>query len=170
MEIKTLGEVCEFKNGKGIKKENFINGEYPVIGGGQKPYRYHNEYNCIENTILCSSSGAYAGFISKYYKKVWASDCFSIIIKNSNIINNSYLYYYLKSFQDKIYELQSGSVQPHIYSKDLSNIKIPIPSLEVQQELIEYLDFNNDLIKTLEKENEMNKNNAERFMKQVLYK
>jgi hypothetical protein len=87
--VKTLGEVCDFQNGKGIKKGALVEGEYPVIGGGQKPMGFHNEYNTCENTILCSSSGAYAGFISKYNKKVWASDCFSIIPKNS--INKEYL-------------------------------------------------------------------------------
>ena len=138
--VKTLGEVCNFKNGKGIKKDTLIEGEYPVIGGGQKPMGFHNEYNAGENTILCSSSGAYAGFISKYDKKVWASDCFSIIPKN-NSINNTYLYYLLKTIQDKIYKLQTGTAQPHIYSKDLQNIKIPIPSLERQQEIVKYLDF-----------------------------
>ena len=138
--VKTLGEVCNFKNGKGIKKDTLIEGEYPVIGGGQKPMGFHNEYNADENTILCSSSGAYSGFISKYDKKVWASDCFSIIPKN-NSINNTYLYYLLKTIQDKIYKLQTGTAQPHIYSKDLQNIKIPIPSLERQQEIVKYLDF-----------------------------
>jgi len=138
--VKTLGEVCNFKNGKGIKKDTLVEGEYPVIGGGQKPMGFHNEYNADENTILCSSSGAYAGFISKYDKKVWASDCFSIIPKN-NSINNTYLYYLLKTIQDKIYKLQTGTAQPHIYSKDLQNIKIPIPPLEKQQEIVKYLDF-----------------------------
>ncbi len=138
--VKTLGEVCNFKNGKGIKKDTLVEGEYPVIGGGQKPMGFHNEYNADENTILCSSSGAYAGFISKYDKKVWASDCFSIIPKN-NSINNSYLYYLLKTIQDKIYKLQTGTAQPHIYSKDLQNIKIPIPSIDKQQEIVKYLDF-----------------------------
>jgi len=138
--VKTLGEVCKFKNGKGIKKDTLVEGEYPVIGGGQKPMGFHNEYNADENTILCSSSGAYAGFISKYNKKVWASDCFSIIPKN-NSISNTYLYYLLKSIQDKIFKSQSGAAQPHVYSKDLQNIKIPIPPLEKQEEIVKYLDF-----------------------------
>ena len=136
----TLGEVCDFKNGKNITKEYLIDGEYPVVGGGQKPMGYHNEYNTNENTILCSSSGA-AGFISKYHKKVWASDCFSIIPKENSNINSIYLYYVLKFMQDKIYNMQSGSAQPHIYSKDLQTIKIPIPSLEKQTQIVEYLDY-----------------------------
>jgi type I restriction enzyme S subunit len=167
-EIKTLGCICEFKNGKGIKKENLIDGEYPVIGGGQKPMGLHNEYNTDENVILCSSSGAYAGYISKYNKKVWASDCFSIKPNNNNI-NNNYLYYLLKlSLQDNIYKLQTGTAQPHIYSKNLENIKIYIPSLERQSELIIYLESNDNLIKQLENEIINNKTQAKLFLSSII--
>lgn len=164
--IKTLANVCNFKNGQGIKKDTLIEGEYPVIGGGQKPMGIHNEYNANENTILCSSSGAYAGFISKYDKKVWASDCFSIIPKN-NSINNTYLYYFLKNIQDNIYKLQTGTAQPHIYSKDLQNIKISVPSIERQKEIIEYCQYNDNLIKQLEKEIENNNNIAKSFITNI---
>jgi type I restriction enzyme S subunit len=167
VEIKTLGEVCEFQNGKSIKKEDLINGEYAVIGGGQKPMGYHNKYNIDENIILCSSSGAYSGFISKYNIKVWISDCFSIKPIDINL-NNSYLYYYLKTIQKKIYKLQTGAGQPHVYSKDLSKIKIPIPSLEVQNKIVENLDYNNEIISNLEKEIELNKMKAEELFKQIL--
>jgi type I restriction-modification system DNA methylase subunit len=142
--VKTLGEICEFKNGKGIKKDKLIEGEYPVIGGGQKPMGFHNEYNVLENVILCSSSGAYAGYISKYNKKVWASDCFSIKPKNK-MIDNNYLYYALKlSFQDAIYKQQTGTAQPHIYSKNLESLKIPIPSIDRQKEIVNQIDEVNE--------------------------
>ena len=166
--VKELGEVCNFKNGKGIKKDTLIEGEYPVIGGGKKPMGFHNEYNTNENTILCSSSGAYAGFISKYDKKVWASDCFSIIPKEYSLIDNNYLYYVLKTIQDKIYKTQSGAAQPHIYSKDLQNNKIPIPSLECQQEIVKYCEYNDALIKQLETEIENNKKQAQQFITSIV--
>ena len=162
--VKTLGEVCNFKNGKGIKKDTLIEGEYPVIGGGQKPMGFHNDYNTKENTILCSSSGAYAGFISKYDKKVWTSDCFSIIPKDVLTIDNNYLYYLLKTIQDKIYKTQSGAAQPHVYSKDLQELPIAIPSLDKQQEIVEYCEYNDTLIKQLEKEIENNKKQAQQFI------
>jgi restriction endonuclease S subunit len=167
IENKTLGELCEFQNGKGIKKDSLIEGEYPVIGGGQNPMGFHNKYNTNENVILCSSSGAYAGFISKYNKKVWASDCFSIIPKD-NSLNNNYLYYLLKIQQDKIYKTQSGSAQPHVYSKDLQEFKILIPTLEKQKEIVDYLDFNNNLINNLNKEIENNKKQGETFFNMFL--
>ena len=47
----------------------------------------------------------------------------------------------LKTIQYKIYKLQTGTAQPHVYSKNLQNIKIPIPSIERQQEIVKYLDL-----------------------------
>lgn len=166
--VKTLGDVCEFKNGKSIKKDRLVEGEYPVIGGGKKPMGLHNEYTVDENVILCSSSGAYAGFISRYNKKVWASDCFSIKPKNK-MIDNNYLYYALKLiFQDAIYKQQTGTAQPHIYSKNLESLKIPIPPLERQKEIVKYCEFNDTLIQQLEKEIKHNKEQANLFISSII--
>lgn len=153
--IKTLGEICEFKNGKAIKKDLLIKGSYPVIGGGQKPMGYHNAYNTDENVILCSSSGAYAGYISRYDTKVWASDCFTIKLVSSfaGIILADYIYYTLKlCLQQDIYNLQTGTAQPHVYSKNLLNIKIPIPPIERQREIVRQIVTLNDETKKLEEQ------------------
>lgn len=169
--VKTLGEMCDFKNGKGIKKDALIEGIYPVIGGGKKPMGLHNKYNTDENTILCSSSGAYAGFISKYDSKVWASDCFSIIPKDDTInidVDNTYLYYALKTIQDEIYKLQTGMAQPHVYYKDLQDIKMLIPSLKHQKEIVEYCEYNDVLTKQLEGEIENNIKQARQFIMSII--
>lgn len=160
---KTLGEVCVSKNGKGIKRESFTKGEYPVIGGGKQPMGTHGQFNVEENVILCSSSGAYSGFISRYNTKVWASDCFSIIPKD-NSLDNDYLYYTLKYMQEAIYKLQSGAAQPHVYSKDLLSVKIPIPSLEKQMAIVEYCKRNTALITALKKEIRRNEKQARLFL------
>lgn len=157
VEYKSLGDICEFKGGKQLSKECFLDGQYPVIGGGQQPTGFHDKFNRPENTILCSSSGAYAGFISKYHSPVWASDCFSLHPVQK--LNNNYLYYYLKNIQEKIYDYQSGSAQPHVYPKSIEDVEIPIPSLEIQQQLVDVLDnqysiikANKELIKMYEKQ------------------
>jgi type I restriction enzyme, S subunit len=140
IEIKTLGEVCTFKNGTSITKDKLIKGDYPVIGGGQKPLGYHNEYNVIENTILISKDGAYAGYISKYNSKIFVSNHGIYIEIINNIILKDYIYYYLKSIQNKIYTLQFGAGQPGIKKEQLELLEILIPSIEKQEEIVKYLD------------------------------
>lgn len=140
-EWKKIGDVCNFKNGKQLSKKDYIKGDYYVIGGGQTPSGKHNTFNRNKNSILCSQSGSYAGFISRYDTPIWASDCFSIEPINKNIINENYLYYYFKNvIQDNIYKLQKGGGQPHVYSSNLSLLKLPIISIEKQTGIVQYLD------------------------------
>lgn len=140
-EWKKLGEVCNLIGGKQLSKKNFVEGEYFVIGGGQTPTGKHNSFNKEANTILCSQSGSYSGFISRYNTPIWASDCFSIHSKNKDIMNENYLYYYLKmALQENIYKLQKGAGQPHVYPNDVVTLSLPIPSIEIQNQVVQILD------------------------------
>jgi type I restriction-modification system DNA methylase subunit len=140
-EIKNLGDICELKRGKILTLSQLIDGKYPVIGGGQKPMGYHNEYNRNSNTILISQSGSYAGYVSIYQEKVWASDCFSIEPIDITILTQKYLWYYLKYNQKNIYKLQHGNGQPHINTTDMTIFKIPVPSLDIQEEIIKRIEL-----------------------------
>ncbi len=170
--IKILNDVCELKNGQNITKDKLINGIYPVVGGGQKPLGYHNEYNVEENSILISKDGAYAGFVSKYSDKVYVSN-HGIYISSfkNNMIMKNYLYYYLKLIlQEKIYKLQTGTAQPGVNKEQIAKLKIQIPPLEKQKEIIEYCEFNDKLIEQVEKSIEMNKLMAKNFMDSIIKK
>jgi len=133
--IKPLGELCNFRPGKQLSKSNFKTGIYNVIGGGKKPVRLHNEFNKNKNTILCSSSGS-AGLISKYKDEVWASDCFSIHSNNNEVLNEEYLYFYLKNIQESIYKLQTGVAQPHTYPKTIRSLQIPLLPIKEQMNIV----------------------------------
>jgi len=161
--VKTLGEVCQIKCGNhSTKKYNFIEGDYLIIGGGKQPIGKHNEYNCDENTILCASHGT-AGYISMYPVKTFLTMAFAFI-ENKILINKMYLYYYLKSIEEHLISLGKGTAQPCISREKLKSIKIPIPSLELQREIVKYLDYNDTLVKQLEKEIENNKKQAQQFI------
>lgn len=138
VEWKKLREVCEFKRGNTITKKNAIEGNIPVIAGGQKPAYYHNVSNREGITITVAGSGAYAGYVSYWNQPIFLSDAFSI--ESNNELDKRYLYHWLLDNQYKIYELKKGSGVPHVYSNDLANFEIPIPSLEIQQEIVEILD------------------------------
>jgi type I restriction enzyme S subunit len=131
-----LKDICDFKNGKALKKDDIVEGPYPVVGGGFKPMGHHNAFNTNENTILCSSSGSSAGYISKYPSKVWASDCFSLSPNKMIEVNNNYLFLFLKQNQDIIYAMQTGLAQQHVYARDLSKMLVPLPSLQKQEEIV----------------------------------
>lgn len=150
VEWKKLGEVCEFKRGQTITKNKVVQGDVPVIAGGQKPAYYHNKSNREGITIAIAGSGAYAGFVSYWDNPIFLSDAFSI--EPNNQLNIRYLYHWLLSKQNKIYELKQGSGIPHVYGKDLSRFEIPIPSLETQEKIVKILDKFTNYVTELQSE------------------
>jgi hypothetical protein len=128
-----LNNLATIQYGELLTPRTFIDGPYPVVGGGSKtPKRFHHEYNRDENTILCLNLGKNAGYVSLSDTKVWSSTSVAIIPNNS-MIDNKYLFYYLQSIQDNIYKLQDNNGIPFISSEKLSNIYISVPSLEKQR-------------------------------------
>ena len=159
-----LGDVCEFKNGQNITKKKMVKGDYKVIGGGQKEFGYHNKYNINENTIIISKDGAYAGYVSKYPEKIFVSNHGIYISKiYENIVNENYVYKYLKSVQSMIYELQTGVGQPGINIHQLNTLKIPVPPLNIQEEIINKLDEIETNIKTIRERNKQIEKEKEFF-------
>lgn len=130
-----LGEICIIERGTSITKRDIIDGNIPVIAGGQSPAYYNNTFNRKGAVITVSGSGAYAGFINFFEEPIFASDC-STIQPNSPGVNIKYVYHCLKARQDRFYKLQSGMGQPHVYAKDIKPFEIPLPPLHIQEEIV----------------------------------
>ena len=165
IETKTLGEVCKVNQGTYIKTDMKINGEYPVYGGGNVSY-YINQYN-REDEIIVAKDGISADCVRYEKNKFflnhhgWTIHCYELIIKK-------YIYYYLVLIQPKLLSIAKGAAQLGINQENFYKLEIPIPSIEKQKEMVEYLDFNENLISQLEKEIENNKKQAELFMAKCL--
>ena len=146
-EWKTLGEVCEFKRGKSITKKDTIEGDIPVIAGGKKPAYFHNQSNRTGETIVISGSGAYAGFVTWWEKPIFVSDAFTVEPKDTLL--PKYCFYFLKNQQEQLHKLKSIGGIPHVYSKDVSPLQIPIPPLEEQARIVAILDNFETLVNSL---------------------
>jgi restriction endonuclease S subunit len=141
--VKTLGEVCEIQNGKRIVKGQVETGEYPVLGGGGFTSFYTNEYSREGKTCKISREGMSLHncvmlLNEKYYLN---SQAFTIKSKNETIVIDEYLWYYLDNNKEQVFKCGRGTAQKAIDIDEFKSIKIPIPSLERQQEIVKYLDF-----------------------------
>ena len=87
-------------------------------------------------TVTVSASGAYAGFVWYHDYPIWASDC-NVLRATKGV--TKFLYFTLKAMQYRVYALQSGGAQPHVYSKDMKNLHILWPSTEEQQQIADTL-------------------------------
>lgn len=133
--FRKLEDICNIVKVHSFNINILDNGMYPVINAGQNQVGFYNEYNINEHIIVCSLVGNNAGFINKYGTKIYAKNCFTIVPKDIGI-NNIYLYHILKLYQEKIYNLRTGVVIQSIKKESLEDILIPVPSIQVQLEIV----------------------------------
>lgn len=143
-----LCDIAKISKGKALSSKDLKAGNFPVVAGGKSSPYSHAEYT-HENVITVSASGAYAGYVAYYGYKIWASDCSVVEAdKNSDI---KFIYQLMMLNQQKIYSLQSGGAQPHIYPKDLNSLKIEFPTKEEQKKISSVLSILDDDVETLQR-------------------
>ena len=117
-----VGDYITPRRGKVLLSKDAIPGCVPVIAGGLVPATYHNVSNTAAPVLTISGSGANAGYINIWYDSVWSSDSSYI---DSDMTSNVYFWYaFLKSRQQDIFDIQTGSAQPHIYPKHIAELSI----------------------------------------------
>jgi len=144
-----FGEQILVEKGKALTKKQMSNGDYPVVAGGQSYATFHNQFTHDAKTITISSSGAYAGFVWFHDYPIFATDCNVITAIGSKSIIE-YFYYAIKIQQNRLYNLQSGGAQPHIYEKDIATLEILIPTATRQRKVAHILNKAQKEIDSLE--------------------
>jgi type I restriction enzyme S subunit len=183
--VKTLGEVCNFQNGYSFKstdyeKQNDTNIGILQIKSIQNGFIDENKiteyieenkkyktFEIQEGDILIALSGATTGKIGIYnlQQKSYLNQRVGKINAKTGICQKYIYYWYVCcNIDETVLDLAQGTAQPNISTNDIANIKIPIPSLERQKEIVEYCEYNDTLIKQLEKEIENNKKQAQQFI------
>jgi type I restriction enzyme S subunit len=171
--VKTLGEVCDID--KNVLKHSTEygkpKGKYKFHTGGIRTDLYVDKYDIEDMYIIqnrTNGSGKCNLFLDKNFSL--AKQTMVYRSNNKNEITTKYIYYYLLNNINILEDGFIGANHKNISHEYLQNIKIPIPSLERQQEIVEYCDFNDILIKQLEKEIENNKKQADIFIKSTIKK
>ena len=139
VEYKYLADVVTIKRGvRLIKKELKDKAKYPVYQNSLIPLGYYDDYNCEANKTLIITAGA-AGDIVYSNTKFWAADdCFYFIC--NRYIDDKFLYYVLMSQQRGIYSKVRKASIPRLPRIVIEKIKLPVPPLEVQREIVRILD------------------------------
>jgi type I restriction enzyme S subunit len=146
-----LGASHTFNRGRWIKAGLLKSGNFPVVTSSQRVTEYHNEFNRDGETVVVSSSGAYAGYVSFWDGPIYLSNAFSVDIVNTLLLPK-FTYYVLKNMQQRLHDLANGAGVPNIYGKDIENIPIPVPPIEIQREIVRVLDTFSKLEAELEAE------------------
>ena len=165
--VKTLAEVCTIDYGTRIVKKNNTEGEYPVYGSGRATSSTET-FNREGFNILIGRFALSLECVRFVNQKIFLNDSGLTIKPKTDIILHKYIGYYLLHNQNIIYNCARGTAQKNLEMNIFKTIKIPIPSLKIQEEIVEYCEYNDNLIKQLEKEIENNKKQAQQFIASII--
>lgn len=152
VEWKELGNICTVKTGKGINK-NFIQanpGEFPVVNSGKDPLGFVNIFNTVDDPIGITSRGAGVGYVSWNEGNYFRGNLnYSATIKDKSKLSARFLYFYLKNNSVEIEKLCTFNGIPALNKENLEKLTIPIPPLEIQEEIVKILDKFTDYVTEL---------------------
>lgn len=188
-EIKTLGEIGNFRKGKGIAKKDLTVDGYPCVLYGE----LYTQYSELISDIISKTNIDPANSVEGYYNDVLIPSsgetaydiaCASSLLVDkvliggdTNIfrpkkdINGAYLSYSINSIlKDRLSKLAQGSSVYHLYSDPLSKFSVIIPPLKEQQKIAEILSKVDEQIKKTEQLIEKTKELKKGLMQQLFTK
>jgi type I restriction enzyme M protein len=177
--VKTLGEICkDISTSKNIPSSERVNGNFRFFTCSREEST-HNEYHYDGTFIIHGSRGSTIKesiFMTNNEKFAIGTSMFISEVKNKNECISKYIYYYLRLNQSIFSKYINGPAIPMISKSNYYDIKIPIPSLERQLEIVKYLDFiyekanktSNEKIAELKQLNEFCLNNQKIFGENVV--
>ena len=172
-----LGDICELNSGKFNSNEMDNNGDIPFYTSSAKnPVGKHSKFSFNhEQYILITTAGGSQSDIDgnhgmgKVYlvngKTACRSTVNAITLKCPNI-SYSYLYYYLKFNRIYINKLANFTTNLGVIPKvKLLKFKIPLPSLEVQQQIVDELTLVEESTTTIQTRLDQLKREKEQYRK-----
>jgi type I restriction enzyme S subunit len=189
VEMKSLGEVCSFRNGYAFKSGKFKETGLPIIRitnisnnnidledckyFDTSDYRGGNftDFAIIKGDILIAMSGATTGKVGvyKYSYTSYLNQRVGKFMPDLEKLDKRFLYHYLLGKNQEIYILAGGGAQPNLSStKLMSELYIPIPSKEEQLRIVTILDQFEASIANLEAQLKEREKQYEYYRNQLL--
>ena len=128
-------DVLEIKNGKNQKAVENPKGQYPIYGSGGV-MGYADDYICEADTVVIGRKGSINNpiYVSEPF---WNVDTAFGLSAKRNILLPRYLFYFCKKLNFE--ELNKTVTIPSLTKSDLLKVKIDLPEISIQQEVIDKL-------------------------------
>lgn len=160
LQIKKLGDICEFQNGFAFKSSEYVDSGFFVMRIGnvqdgyislsdpkyiKKSYKSFEKFILQSGDILISLTGnvGRVGVInSNHLPSVINQRVARVVLKSDNFVQKQFLLYFLKSayFKEELINVGHGAAQQNISTRDIENLEIPLPSFQEQKRIVKVLD------------------------------
>ncbi len=166
-----LKYLCFMKSGKNITTIDIVfektsKNRYPVYGANG--FRgYYNSYTNCGSYCIVGRQGALAGNVHFVSGKFWATDHAVVCYSYQNTYSN-YLYYLLFSMNLNQYAFDTAA-QPGLSVEKISNLRVVIPPIEEQEEIVTYLDSKCSEIDSIIENKKQQLELLEEYKKSIIY-
>lgn len=152
VEYKTIKESVGLNRGRRLTKNELLDdGMYEVYHGSKDtPLGLYNQYNAPRNTTIVVNTGGIGG-VKFLENEFWCSDG-SFWLGQSDDIKPKYLYYCLSGYEKYFASKKRIGGVPTIDRSVIEDFLIPVPPLEVQEEIVRILDNFTNLAAELQAE------------------
>jgi type I restriction enzyme M protein len=130
--IVEIGDVLEFHYGKPLKKEDRVEGEFPVYGSNGI-VGWHNEYLVKPPFIVVGRKGSAGALHYSELPGYPIDTTFFVESKKPDKISLKYAYHILGTLKLDKLNVQAGI--PGLNRNDAYKLKIPLPPLTIQDEI-----------------------------------
>jgi type I restriction enzyme S subunit len=139
MKLVPLKDFCKMYQPPTIStKEMIPDGEF-VVYGANGPIGRYNKFNHEEQQLLVTCRGATCGAVNMSEPFAWINGNAMVIQPDLKLATLEYMKYAFLGGIDVSSSI-TGSAQPQITRTTLEVIKVPLPSVEKQKEIVEKLD------------------------------
>lgn len=143
VDFQEIGNVCRIESGEKVNRRLIApdSGECPVMDNRLEPVGFIDRCNTEDDPIGIINLGADAGRVTwcdgKYYR---GSRNYSCTIRDSSVLSVRFLFHLLNEMQPEVRTLCTHESVLSLRKEDLEKMKIPIPPLPVQEEVVGVLD------------------------------
>ena len=171
VEFVKLGDVCKISRGKVYSKKYLAEhiGEYPVYSSqtaNDGILGRIGTYDCDGKFLTWTTDGAYAGTVFYRQGKFSVTNVCGLISCSNPFLSLKFLYYWLTIEAPK--HVHQGMGNPKLMSNQMAKIKIPLPPIDVQIEIVRILDKFTSLEAELEAELDCRKRQYEYYRDKLL--
>jgi type I restriction enzyme S subunit len=134
-EVMTFDDVLIIKNGKNQRAVENPDGKYPIYGSGGI-MGYADDYICEADTVIVGRKGSINNpiFVEEPF---WNVDTAFGLVAKREVLLPRYLYYFCRNYDFE--RLNKAVTIPSLTKSDLLKIEITLPSLEIQEKIVNKL-------------------------------
>lgn len=131
----TFDDVLIIKNGRNQRAVENPDGKYPIYGSGGI-IGYADDYICEADTVIVGRKGSINNpiFVEEPF---WNVDTAFGLVAKREVLLPRYLYYFCRNYDFE--RLNKAVTIPSLTKSDLLKIEITLPSLEIQEKIVNRL-------------------------------